>query len=65
MEHSLKANSCCGSCCTQYKSLCENEFYLAICHVSSVPRFSYNDQYEKEDAQGPNHSQWKDQCEEI
>ncbi len=43
----------------------ENVIYLAICHVSSISRFGDTDEDEKEDAQSPNHCQWKDQCEEI
>ncbi len=72
MECSLRANMLIVSLCTWgsfYKNnhcvLGENVIYLAICHVSSISRFGDTDEDEKEDAQSPNHCQWKDQCEEI
>lgn len=71
MECSLEANILVSLCTwgslpnTNHCVLGENEFYLGICHVSSDSSFSDADKDEKEDAQSPNHSQWKHQCEEI
>lgn len=50
---------------TNHYVLGENQFYLGVCHVSSDSSFSDAYKDEKEDAQSPNHSQWKQQCEEI
>lgn len=57
---------CWGSFCTNTNHhVLGEEFYLGVCHVSSYSSFSDADKDEKEDAQSPNHSQWKHQCEEI